>query len=197
MAAWLVSKCETPGKREIFVKELRKYLLGVKVFGRCGKMSIFPKDSGKLETYKKLLRPYFFYLSFENTRCNDYISEKFYNVLATKNAIPIVFGPPKENYENIAPPYSFIHIEDFKNAKDLANYLLYLSKNITAYSEYFWWSKYYKVESVNRACETCEFMNKIKNGILKTKKIKDMNEFWSEEKDCYNLNNIPWNLRMK
>jgi hypothetical protein len=42
-----------------------------------------------METYKRLLRPYFFYLSFENTRCKNYITEKFYDVLATNEAIPI------------------------------------------------------------------------------------------------------------
>ena len=39
--------------------------------------------------YKEYLRPYKFYLSFENALCEDYITEKFFTTLMTEEAIPI------------------------------------------------------------------------------------------------------------
>ena len=99
----------------------------------------FPRLDRKLETYRKLLQPYFFYLSFENSRCRDYISEKFYNVLASKAAIPVVFGgSSRRDYDLVAPPHSFIHVEDFDDVQSLADYLHYLASNSTAYAQYFW-----------------------------------------------------------
>ncbi len=54
----------------------------------------------RLETYKELLKPYYFYLAFENTRCKYYITEKFYNALAS-NVIPVAFGAEKSDYDAI------------------------------------------------------------------------------------------------
>ena len=36
--------------------------------------------------------------------------------------VPVVMGPPKQSYERMAPPNSYIHIQDFPTAKDLAKY---------------------------------------------------------------------------
>ena len=49
--------------------------------------------------------------------------------------IPVVFGIG--NYEEIAPPKSFVNAMEFESVKDLANYLQYLDRNQTAYNEYF------------------------------------------------------------
>jgi len=37
------------------------------------------------------------------------------------------------------PPKSYIHVEDFKNPKELVEYLQYLDSNATAYAEYLEW----------------------------------------------------------
>ena len=48
---------------------------------------------------------------------------------------------------------------DFPNPKDLANYLLYLDKNNTAYNEYFKWKKHIKksnhIPSMSMICDMC------------------------------------------
>ena len=62
-----------------------------------------------------------------------------WNLVAMKAAIPVVFGgSSRRDYDLVAPPHSFIHIEDFDDAQTLADYLHYLATNSTAYSEYFW-----------------------------------------------------------
>ena len=165
------------------------------VFGKCG-LKKLPKtdsdDEKQLDVYRKLLRPYFFYFSFENTRCQDYISEKFYNVLATKSAIPVVFGPSKIDYEKVAPPHSFIHISDFKNASTLTDYLFYLSENSTAYTEYFWWTSYYDVRRTERICSVCEKLYEIRSEKRPTKRIKNFNSYWVQDADCNNPETAPW-----
>ena len=70
MAIWLVSKCETAGEREKYIKEIQKYI-DIDVFGRCGKRPLPRSISGLsgsdaiLFTYRQLINPYFFYMSFE------------------------------------------------------------------------------------------------------------------------------------
>ena len=39
----------------------------------------------------------------------------------------------------MAPPNSYIHVEDFDTPHELAKYLDYLDKNETAYAEYHQW----------------------------------------------------------
>ena len=93
-----------------------------------------------------------------------------------------------QDYEIIAPPHSYIHVEDFQSAKNLADYLKYLSRNRTAYIEYFWWTKYYEVRSTPKACNTCEYLNKVKNRIIKPRRLKNFNQYWFDEADCNNPN---------
>ena len=70
MAAWLASKCETAGRREGYIKELQKYI-DIDVFGRCGKRPLPRSIEGQsgpdaiVLTYRNLLGPYYFYMSFE------------------------------------------------------------------------------------------------------------------------------------
>ena len=49
--------------------------------------------------------------------------------------VPIVFG--SADYKKISPPHSYINALDFPDVKSLADYLIYLDNNDTAYSQYF------------------------------------------------------------
>ena len=53
--------------------------------------------------------------------------------------VPIVMGARPEDYERSAPYYSFIHVDDFEDAKDLAKYLHKLDEDDELYNEYFKW----------------------------------------------------------
>ena len=69
---------------------------------------------------------FYFYLAFENSICNDYVTEKFFRGLQVIIAnldgpwenqdsqapvVPIVLGGA--NYSALAPNHSFIHVDDF------------------------------------------------------------------------------------
>ena len=50
------------------------------------------------ETYK-------FYLSFENSICKGYITEKFFNAM-DQNVLTVAYGGG--DYDAVAPPHSFV-----------------------------------------------------------------------------------------
>jgi len=54
--------------------------------------------------------------------------------------VPIVMGARKADYTAIAPPGSFIHVEDFDSVERLAKYLLRLNASDRLYNEYFAWN---------------------------------------------------------
>lgn len=96
-AAWFVSHCETPSKREEFAKnlndELGKYNLQIDFYGQCHN----PKCAGECrktegdKCFAKIESDYYFYLALENSICEDYVTEKI--LIATKHyAVPIVYS---------------------------------------------------------------------------------------------------------
>lgn len=77
-AIWFVSNCQSVGGREKYVEELSKHMI-VDVFGKCGNEIKCPRDE---DCFKKIVEPeYYFYLSFENSLCQDYVTEKLFTAL--------------------------------------------------------------------------------------------------------------------
>jgi alpha-1,3-fucosyltransferase len=74
-----------------------------------------------------------------------------------KNIIPIVYGAA--NYNQFAPPKSYIDVNDFKSVEDLAIFLSFLSQNPKEYIKYFWWKRYYKVVNPNPFCDLCMILH--------------------------------------
>lgn len=92
-AAWFVSNCYSRSGRERFVKELqaalKKYTLNVDIYGTCGPLKCSRDNQD--DCNKMLSNDYYFYLSFENSFAEDYVTEKLLYPLQ-HDAIPIVFG---------------------------------------------------------------------------------------------------------
>lgn len=130
--AWVVSNSVAENKRHYYVKELQKYI-NIDIYGDYlpYRNKKWPKD----KTIDDIISTYKFYLSFENSNCDYYVTEKLWNPLLV-NTVPIVDGPI--NYTIYSPSqHSLIKLDDYKNPKQLAEYLIYLSNNETAYLEYF------------------------------------------------------------
>jgi alpha-1,3-fucosyltransferase len=126
-AVWMVSHCAASSGRDDLTKKLQSLKLDVDIYGKCG-TKICPRNLPKCD--EMLNSTYFFYFSFENTLCKDYITEKVFN--AMKNyIIPVVFNGVQ--MDRFLPPKSYINVEDFKTIEDLVNYLKFLSMDINEY----------------------------------------------------------------
>ena len=159
LVAWVVSNCKTPSKREEYVSELQKHV-PVDIFGKCGTKSC-PGTRTNSECGSLLERDYMFYLAFENSKCNDYVSEKFFATLEM-DIVPIVVGGA--NYSAIAPPGSYIDANDFSSAEDLAKELKRLSNAREEYLNLFRWKA--KTEVLNgyseMGCNLCKALHESK-----------------------------------
>ncbi|OXA54407.1 Alpha-(1,3)-fucosyltransferase C [Folsomia candida] len=148
LAAWAVSNCNTDSKRENLVEKLRQFV-DIDVFGRCGNYTCpFGTDT----CFNFIEETYKFYFAFENSLCDDYITEKFFYML-NRTIIPVVFGAG--DYASISPRHSHIDVRDFSSVRKLAEYLIYLDSNEEEYVKYFWWKKYYRVRQTDGWCKLC------------------------------------------
>lgn len=89
-AAWLVSHCKADSLRDEYLTRLQEHLfhfaLKIDVYGKCSQ-SICPND----DCDKMIKKDYYFYMAFENSLADDYVTEK---VLHGYNnyAVPVVYG---------------------------------------------------------------------------------------------------------
>lgn len=157
--AIFVSNCDTTNGRMNYVHELQKYI-DVHVYGACGDGSHncdrFENQTACIETLK---RHYKFYLAFENCNCRHYITEKFFVNALSSDVIPVVMGAHPDDYRAVAPPQSFIHVEDFNSPQDLAKYLHKLDKNDDLYNEYFQWKGTGSFIDTKFWCRLCALLN--------------------------------------
>ena len=190
--AWIVSNCYTISKREDYVTEMGKYKgLKIDIFGHCGKRTSEIPDrsatAGWMTAYQNLASKYKFYLSFENSRCYEYITEKFFMSLKV-GMIPVVLGGlSKHDYEKIAPQHSFIHVDDFASPRALMKKLHKISKDpmLLLFNSYFWWKRHYSVvvnisphkEWTFPACQLCEVLN---SGNTQNDKYVNFTAFWNK-----------------
>ncbi|KAL6427436.1 hypothetical protein ACFW04_008756 [Cataglyphis niger] len=157
LVTWFVSNCYAKSGRMEYVQELSKYI-GVDIYGRCGKFSC----NRSKDCFGDVIEPnYFFYLSFENSFCDDYVTEKLMNPLRY-NVVPVVYGGA--NYSQFAPPNSYVNALDFDSPKELAAYLKYLSQDLRRYQSFLEWKKYYRVKNATTraVCTLCEVLHKQK-----------------------------------
>ncbi|CAF3627892.1 unnamed protein product, partial [Rotaria sp. Silwood2] len=61
------------------------------------------------------------------------------------HTVPIVLGAKKEQYQRIAIPNSYIHVDDFQTIEDLAKELHRLNNNYSDYSKYLQWTQLYDI----------------------------------------------------
>ncbi|XP_026330030.1 alpha-(1,3)-fucosyltransferase C-like [Hyposmocoma kahamanoa] len=121
-AAWIVSHCETPWRR-IYAQALQYELaqLGqtLDIFGKCGTKQcpkggyglcgtfMCPQYERMDECLAIIESDYYFYLSFENSFGEDYVTEKLLHALE-HFTVPIVFGGANYNSMNKSSTIEFI-----------------------------------------------------------------------------------------
>lgn len=134
LIAWMSSNNQTTWHRQKFVTALNSHIK-IDIFGKAG----VPCGRNSTECEEKI-RGYKFYLALENSCCAEYISEKFWRTLSW-DCVPIVIGPSKRDYNRVAPPDSFIYVDDFESMDDFVRYLQAVDKNDTEYNSFFKWKQ--------------------------------------------------------
>ncbi|XP_026888673.2 4-galactosyl-N-acetylglucosaminide 3-alpha-L-fucosyltransferase 9-like [Electrophorus electricus] len=178
LVCWIVSNTNPKTGtvvRNRYYNELKKYIT-VHVLGNATGQFL------KHEDYYSIIASCKFYLSFENSIHRDYITEKL-NAPLTVGTVPVVLGPPRENYEKFVPGSSFIHINDFLSPKSLAQYLIMVNRDEELYKSYFRWRKHLSAkphlilqnqEFIQPICTACEYVAKHRE----YKGVKDIYEWY-------------------
>ncbi|KAK9957467.1 hypothetical protein ABG768_011711 [Culter alburnus] len=170
LVCWVVSNYNPNYKRSHYFNELVKYI-NVETHGRHFNSPV------NHDEYLNLVSSCKFYLSFENSIHRDYMSEKLFNSLAL-GTVPVVIGPPRENYEEYIPSEAFIHVDDFPSPKELADHLKLLDQNEDLYRHYFTWREHFVSKSTHfgfeHACRICEHIRKNKHYRV----VKDLNSWY-------------------
>jgi alpha-1,3-fucosyltransferase len=155
--------------------------------GNCGRPCPKTFDNGTEAGCKLIIaHKYKFFFAFENSICQDYITEKLFDILPY-DIIPVVYGYGP--YERWVPKSGYINAFDYPEPIVLAKYLLYLDSNKTAYNEYFKWKRFVRYDrdsiiSMVPICEMCIRLNIDEQYGFQTSPINDMNKFWSMKTNC-------------
>ena len=209
-ASTLISNCGSKFRND-YISELKKHV-NISVYGKCGKSvtGLCGKESmTKQDCREYFSQKYLFFLAFENTVCNDYITEKFFDTLKYDIVVVVLGGG---NYAHYVPKSAYINARDFKTPKHLATYLKYLSKNKTAYNEFFKWKKYVRVYKENHnmrgsilpsatveyergkvvlagfLCEMCiqlQLESRQRGGGVKSKRVDSLVGMYGLKENCY------------
>jgi len=177
-----VSNCNSESGRETVIKKLKEYL-SVDVYGKgsCSDPGMTCERSKDDKCLQMLSTSYKFYLSFENSLCADYITEKFFKVL-DYNVIPVVINGV--NMTKFAPPNSYIDLKDFKDIEEAAKYLIKVSEDDKLYASYFWWRDFYTTARNDWAETMCSLCSALHNNSAPTSVIPDMVQWWKTEAKC-------------
>jgi len=172
--AWFASNCEAFNKRQDLVKKMQQ-LIDIDVYGRCGNLSCQGPNCDQL-----LTTTYKFYLSFENSLCQDYVTEKLYKALE-QYTIPLVFNGLKDKTK-FAPPKSFINVDEFDTVEGLVDYLKFLINNPREYIKYFWWKKHYSIKRHLFRYTYCDLCQKLNNDsfMAENHQYKSINSWYND-----------------
>ncbi|XP_038212228.1 alpha-(1,3)-fucosyltransferase C-like [Zerene cesonia] len=186
-AAWFVSNCFSKSGRENFVKklsiELIKYDLDIDIYGNCGILECSRDEEEKCN--KLIETDYYFYLSFENSFSEDYVTEKLLYPLK-HYAVPIVYGGA--NYTRFMPDGIYLNALEL-GTKKLAKKMKELIENPEKYAEYFKWKNHYSYYRRSESVETddyCRFCSMLyEDDLVKTTSVyKNFKEWWTPPNTC-------------
>ncbi|XP_061719662.1 alpha-(1,3)-fucosyltransferase C-like [Cydia pomonella] len=188
-AAWFVSNCNSLSKRQKIVTklqhELKRYGLGIDIFGGCTGASKKCPRTRMNECLKLVQEEYYFYLSFENSFSEDYVTEKLLTALQNY-AVPVVFGGA--NYTRFMPDGIYLHAGKIK-PPNLAKEMNEIIKDKDRYYSFFKWRNHYSYHNKEEApdsdalCRMCEMLHD-QTLVEKETVYKDFRKWWNVPGAC-------------
>ncbi|KAJ8729961.1 hypothetical protein PYW07_016999 [Mythimna separata] len=186
-AAWFVSHCNARSGRDLIAEELRtelaKFDMQVDIFGRCGTKEC-PRGSMK-ECLQLVETDYYFYLSFENSFAEDYVTEKLLNGL-NHYAVPVVYGGA--NYTRFMPEGIYVTAEQTR-IRELAEEMVDIINDKQKYYDFFKWHNHYSYHELRDSrdtdayCKLCALVNN-QEKYLTTSIYEDFTKWWTPENEC-------------
>lgn len=182
----MVSNCV--GERMELLKDLQSFLPPgtMDIMGKCGLKPPCPTRNESDACHQELFKQYKFFAAFENKRIEGYITEKLFRGLL-EGMVPLaVGGRTKADYEALGvPPDAFVHVDDFRNTKDLADYLVNLDD--VAYLKFFSWRKYLRVATTMETrkysyCRVCKELYKDERDQIPSREgFGNLVDWWFEQ----------------
>ncbi|PVD18758.1 hypothetical protein C0Q70_21310 [Pomacea canaliculata] len=166
-AAWFVSNCHEDQAQRLRYVERLKEVLPVDVYGACGTLHC----TTLAKECDTMLTKYFFYLSFENSFCQDYVTEKFSRAfLKDVYVVPVVRGGL--NYSHHFPQGIFINADDFSSPEELGIQgqldMKKLMNDKDAYIDMLWRIAHFTIESYDVPyqyswCQLCDKLHRLQD----------------------------------
>ena len=156
-ALFMARNCNSRSGREDLVQKLMEYM-PVHSVSTC-------LNNKRVNTNDKhaLMRKYALYLAFENSRVDDYITEKLWGAYAA-GSIPVYLGAP--NIQRFVPsPDSFVDVGAYSTPRSLAAHLNAILSHKNIYDGYHAWRKrpldqsfksMYNFTHIHSRCRVCE-----------------------------------------
>ncbi|CAD6199090.1 unnamed protein product [Caenorhabditis auriculariae] len=185
IATWLASNCFSQNRRFDLIKKLIDKGLPLDSWGRCGKKPPNCKGISNQGSpcVVDLIRPYKFYMSVENSNCLNYVTEKFYETLRSRMAVPIVLS--RKFYRQLgAPDDAFIAIDDFKSLDELIFHVKKVAADKELYLKYHKWRETHEVKPEHDdTTGFCELCRRLQNSDLGSKSYADL-AWWHGKHNC-------------
>lgn len=188
-AAWLVSNCGAASNRDEFVSELQKYGLHVDIFGVCVN-NVFLDRSEILSIIDK---DYKYFLSFENSLCKDYVTEKFFRYY-NLDVVLVVRGGA--DYDHDLPNDTFINSAHFGSPKALANYLLEVGASEELFTDYLKnKDRYIASEMFTMPTSYCSICEKL-NHLNENRKMYEDHVSFIHDNTCWTATDVSLRMSM-
>lgn len=168
-ASFMANNCDSNNKREELVLALMASQLRVDSLSSCHH-NAEPPPGVKMHNKTAVQEQYLLYLAFENQNADDYITEKLWGALAA-GTLPVYLGAP--NIKDHVPPNSIVVVDDFPSTKELADYLIRLTKDKALYESYHAWryqpidphfKEKFEFTKTHSTCRMCKWVHSRKHG---------------------------------
>eukprot|EP00039_Didymoeca_costata_P029549 m.25124 g.25124 ORF g.25124 m.25124 type:complete len:635 (+) comp7679_c0_seq2:143-2047(+) len=160
-ASFIAKNCNSQNSREALASNLMKHIR-VDALSSC-LHNAQPPNGLSMQHKVPIMRSYLFHFAFENQCYEDYMTEKLWGSLES-GSLPVYHGAP--NVWEHVPEKAVVFVNDFKDHNALGQYLLYLTKNKTAYEEHHawrkkplpkWFKKKYSYTHWPSSCRVCRY----------------------------------------
>ncbi|XP_063375065.1 alpha-(1,3)-fucosyltransferase C-like [Cydia amplana] len=139
------------------------------------------------ECLKLIQEQYYFYLSFENSFSEDYVTEKLLTALENY-AVPVVYGGA--NYTRFMPDGIYLHAGKL-NVPDLAKQMNDIIKDKDRYYSFFKWRNHYSYHTKENLCVMCAMLND--DTLVKKATVAISYQRSAIMRDKWTLDTAAWN----